>query len=318
MVGLFGIYFEKNGASSWVEKIEHKECLPKFGDLSKFCEIGSVQFMWSGAGWVILELDTISTSRALYGSLVKSPLLVGALPEAGVFSKENLEIPALIPELNFQQKLGHLYEDALAQLLEASPWLELLETNLQIQESRQNTVGELDYLLRDLNSGGLVHLELAVKFYLAVNRGGGMVFPGPDARDNYHRKLARLRERQLVLTRKCRDLLPEKYRGEEIEAKQLIYGCLFDYINAREPAVADFISPNCRRGKWLYQSELTDDFLKGRKMSEVPKPLWPVPFEGLQEMALEEFLFPVERCVMVMIAGDLCPYFVVPSGYPNS
>lgn len=267
---------------------------------------------------MILKFDPISTSRALYGSLVKSPLLVGALPEAGVFSKENLEVPELIPELSFQQKLGHLYEDALAYLLEASPWLELLETNLQIQESRQNTVGELDYLLRDLDSGGLVHLELAVKFYLAVKTGNEMVFPGPDARDNYHRKLARLREHQLVLTRKYRDYLPEKYRGEEIETKQLVYGCLFDHIDTAEPAMADFISSGCRRGKWLYQSELTDDFIKGRKMSVVPKPLWPVPFEGLQEMTLEEFSYPVGRCLMVMIAGDLCPYFVVPSEYPNS
>lgn len=319
MVGLFGIHFEEDGASRWVKKIEHEEGVPKFGDLSKFCEIGSFQFMRSGAGFLILEFDTINTSRALYGSLVQGPLLVVGLPEAGAFSKECLEIPTQLPELNFQQKLGHLYEDALAHLLEASLRVELLETNLQIQESRQNTVGELDYLIRDLSSGGLVHLELAVKFYLAVEIDEMMVFPGPDARDNYHRKLARLREHQLVLCRKYRDLLPEKYRGEEIEVKQLIYGSLFDHVDAGEPSVADFISPNCRRGKWLYQSELTNDFLKGREMRVVPKSLWPVPFELLDGFLLERWIGekPVNRCVMLRVEEDESPYFVVPRGYPS-
>ena len=267
---------------------------------------------------MILELDPHITSHALYRSLVESPLLVGALPEADVFSKGYLEISELIPELNFQQKLGHLYEDALAYLLEVSPRVELLEKNLQVQENRQNTFGELDYLLRDLESGTLVHLELAVKFYLAVETDDGMVFPGPDARDYYYRKLSRLREHQLVLTRKYRNHLPEIYQREDVETQQLIYGCLFDHLNSEELSKPDFISPKCRRGRWLYQDELTDNFINGREVSIVPKPLWPVSLEVLQGIALEQAELPISepRCMMVMIAGELCPYFVVPNDYP--
>ena len=109
----------------------------------------------------------MTTSDAVFRSLLVSPLLVDDLPNAARLSRRGFVAPAVSVELNFDQKLGHLYEDALATVLAASPSIELLERNLQIQENIHSTVGELDFLIRDGN-GTLTHLELATKFYLAV------------------------------------------------------------------------------------------------------------------------------------------------------
>ena len=176
----------------------------------------------------------ISPTQPLLQSLVGGPLLIGDLPEACSFPYQDLEIPAAPTPLNLQQKLGYLYEDALGILLEASPRFDLLARNLQLHSDTQTTLGELDFLLRDLDSDLLIHLELATKFYLAVETPSGLALPGPDARDNYFRKLQRLRSHQLTLAQNHRSALPESYQHHPIVAQQLIYGCLFDHIDAAE------------------------------------------------------------------------------------
>lgn len=269
--------------------------------------------------FLVVKPDPLNQSYALLGSLMESPLLVGDLPEAAIFSRSRLAMPEVCPQFNFQQKLGHLYEDALAHLLAASPQIELLVKNLQVQVNRKNTVGELDYLLQLLGSEKIVHLELAVKFYLAVESDEGMFFPGPDARDQYHRKLARLRQHQLVLPKIYREYLPSEYQTKMIETQQLVYGCFFDHFDSPQVAEADFLNTRCRRGRWLRDSEAVH-YLGEKNVEQIPKPLWPVPFELLEKFELEEWkpVQKLESCVMVRVAGSCLPYFIVPDGYPDS
>ena len=264
----------------------------------------------------------MTTSDAIFRSLIESPLLVGDLPNAARFSRRDLFAPSDSVQLNLDQKLGHLYEDALAIVFTSSPKIELVEQNLQIQENIHSTVGELDFLIRD-SDGTLTHLELATKFYLAVKTENGISFPGPDSRDNYDRKIQRLLSHQLTLTERHKANLPPAYRDENIVVKQLIYGCLFDHIsdhiNEAELSIPKFSNPNCRRGKWLHHAELADHFSNDSQFYLIPKHLWPVPIELLQEVPLEKWqpnMF-VDRCVMLQVDGHACPYFVAPNEYPK-
>lgn len=261
----------------------------------------------------------ISTSHALFQSLVHGPLLIGDLPEAGTFPHHHLAIQADVAPLNLQQKLGYLYEDALAVLLESSPDYDLLARNLQIRSDAHTTIGELDFLLRDLGNGQLIHLELATKFYLAVKTDTGLNLPGPDARDNYFRKLQRLRDHQLTLAKKHCDSLPEDYRHEPIVTRQLIYGCLFDPVHASDPAAPEFIEPRCRRGRWLTVDECSDFFPSNSHFQIIPKHLWPVPLDLLENIPLETWSpqTPVDRCLMVRVNDEPAPWFIAPTNYPE-
>ena len=260
----------------------------------------------------------MTTSDAIFQSLLASPLLVGDLPNVARLSRNGLVAPAVSARLNFDQKLGHLYEDALAAVFESSPDIELVEQNLQIQKNIHSTVGELDFLIRDAD-GTLTHLELATKFYLAVKTEHGITFPGPDSSDNYDRKIERLLSHQLTLTERHKANLPPAYCNENIMVKQLIYGCLFDHINEAKLSVPEFINPECRRGKWLHYAELADHFSNDSQFDLIPKHLWPVPIEFLNKIPLSKWqpnMF-VDRCVMLRINGHDCPYFVAPDEYPK-
>ena len=266
-----------------------------------------------------MTTDTAPIANALLRSLLESPLLIDDLPEAPSLSRTHLALPNTIPALNLHQKLGHLYEDALAILLRESPTLDLLKENLQIRRDIHTTVGELDFLLREKSTGNLIHLELATKFYLAVDTPDGLTLPGPDARDNYRRKLTRLRNHQLTLPSRFPDYFPETYRSEAIETKQLIYGCLFDHIHANQLANPEFISPTCRRGRWLHQYELSSYFPKETQFQLIPKHLWPMPFNLLTDIPLESWQpnEPIDRCLMIHAGVDPAPYFVSPDSYPK-
>lgn len=258
--------------------------------------------------------------KPILQSLIDSPLLLGDLPEASAFDQGALVLPGVIPALNLDQKLGHLYEEALAVLLDASPFCELLARNLQIHEPGKPTIGEIDSLLRDLRTGELIHLELATKFYLAVETREGLLLPGPDSRDNFYRKLHRLRTHKLILAKKHRSALPMEFQEEPITARHLIHGCIFDHIHSDTPAAPEFTSPLRCRGRWLTITELPIHFSPGTTFEIIPKPLWPVPPYGFADVPLMPWIPTAEipRCVMIRVDGESLPFFVTPANYPAS
>ena len=257
-------------------------------------------------------------ATAFLQSIIEGPLLVGDLPEAKCFCRSILRRPEVLPDLNLRQKLGHLFEDALASLLVASHKVDLLHQNLQLRDENRTTVGEMDFLIRQRSNSALIHLELATKFYLAVETPSGITLPGPDARDNYFRKLARLRDHQLQLPIKFRSCLPPEYQSDPITTQQLIYGCLFDHVDASQAYAPEFVLDNCRRGKWIHQQDCERHFGSDSKFELIPKALWPVPFELLEGIKLHRWTpQAIDRCVMIRADDDPTPYFVAPANYPS-
>lgn len=261
-----------------------------------------------------------STTAALFQSITQGPVLVGDLPEAPVFPHRRLKIPETAKCLEVHQKLGHLYEDALAALFEASSEFDLVRRNFQIQPDRQTTLGELDFVVRDRRSDEFIHLELAAKFYLAVETGDGLRLPGPDPIDNYYNKIRRLRTHQLVLPRIHSSSLPLELGKVNLVTQQLIYGVLFDSVHSCDRAAPEFLNPACRRGQWLRLAEARDFFGDSATLEVVPKHLWATPFELLEGSALKSWMLPdaLTRCVMLRTSGSPDPFFVVPDHFPES
>lgn len=248
------------------------------------------------------------------------------------FDQDLLELPDFssdaVAEISFEQKLGHVYEDALAVLLECSGKLDLLEKSLQVFNDEKRTLGELDYLLRI--DGKLVHLELAVKFYMIYFQDGVAYCPGPDPTDNWYNKLERLESHQLKMSQNdyAMELLVEKYGTGEVASQHLIYGRLFDHIMEKKRPIPRGMAENGQRSIWLYTSEWNANYPEIQEVTMIPKHLWPVPAKELcdkiiatlRSLSVAEMLaeiFESERCEMIYVSGWRAPIFVVPDRWPN-
>ncbi|MDP5102124.1 MAG: DUF1853 family protein [Nonlabens sp.] len=122
-------------------------------------------------------------------------------------AKESLELPA-IPHGTL---LGKRAEYFFKFCVEQSTNYELVTHNLQIFKGKV-TLGELDYILQDLKTGKLLHIELVYKFYIYdPNHTEAKIakndpikielarYVGPNRRDNLLFKLNRLHAHQLPL-----------------------------------------------------------------------------------------------------------------------
>ena len=264
-------------------------------------------------------------SQALLASLRHAPLLVGDLPEAASLDRSLFGRPDSDVALNENQKLGHLYEDALCLLLQASKRLELLADHVQVFDAGGITLGEMDTILQDRQRGCFLQLELAVKFYLAVPTAAGWKFPGPDPKDNWLRKLQRLRERQFTLAARpeAKVLLHERWGIDQIEVRQLIYGCIFYPLDASISAtLPEGVRADCRKGHWLYEKDWEQYLDDVTQVCVVPKYLWPVALtaalrHSLPRVAVEELRgLAQQRCVMFALPDAPEPYFLVPDRWP--
>lgn len=73
--------------------------------------------------------------------------------------------------------------------------------NQQIRRGKE-TLGEVDFLLKDPQTGQVSHIELVYKFYLldkSSGKSGASSWIGPNRRDSLSQKMARLRERQFPI-----------------------------------------------------------------------------------------------------------------------
>ena len=269
-------------------------------------------------------------TQALLESLRSAPLLVDDLPEAVCFDRGRFfrevqsHLPVKIPELNYSQKLGHLYEDALAHVLSESSELDLIGQSVQIFDDDKITIGELDFILKDLVSEEFIHLEIAVKFYLIDYEEGVPYYPGPDPRDNWLNKLERMREHQLQLvkldyTKRC---LLEKYGVDEVVTKHLIYGKLFDHYKSDEKPCPPAMHADCLRGAWMYLHEWEKESV-AEQVIVVPKCLWPVAVENLlgklDVVSRGDFVEEVtQRCVMIWDDERQITLFVTPNTWMKS
>lgn len=259
-------------------------------------------------------------SVALIESLKNALLLASDLPLAPTFDRSLFGDVKKDAAINFDQKLGHLYEDALEALINGSPSLSFLASHVQIFDTNKRTLGEMDFILFDRVNGRHIHLELAVKFYLARETSDGWQFPGPNANDNWQRKLDHMQQHQLILSQmpEARSLLHARFNIETIEAQQLVYGCLFVPFDCDAPPQPQSMSVDRQEGRWLYVAQWAGHFDGVEEVLLIPKPLWPVEISLdtvplFEKISVEELMdLAHQRCTMFMLEGTFEKLFLVP------
>jgi len=190
---------------------------------------------------------------------------IGFLNTPPLWTKEQFGIPQFkFPEIdstNFQShpipqclRLGHQIEHVFRQLVEASPQYDILLHNLPIKQLNR-TIGEIDFILRDVETEQVLHVELTYKFYLIDTSISELVHQliGPNRRDMFFTKMEKIKQRQFPLlhTDEGRDALQVKgIDHEKIEHQCCFKGQLFIPYPESEIHIRP-LNKACVQGYWL-------------------------------------------------------------------
>ena len=135
-------------------------------------------------------------------SLLKTATLDSAVTGFPTFDLSRLELPTVLDfELPTNLRLGHLAEKIVSHLIQSSMNYKVVYENIQILEQLK-TIGELDFIIEDIENNQLIHLELAYKFYLfdpSISTQTTYNWIGPNRNDSLMEKLDKLKTKQFPL-----------------------------------------------------------------------------------------------------------------------
>lgn len=97
-------------------------------------------------------------------------------------------------------KLGLYFENLLAYWFTVNPDFEILHKNLIITSDKK-TLGEFDFILRELSTGKVIHLEVAVKFFLQIIFNNNENWLGPNLIDSLDLKFNKIMNKQIELSK---------------------------------------------------------------------------------------------------------------------
>ena len=169
----------------------------------------------------------------------------------------------------------------------------LVAHGLQVRATRNDTVGEFDFLL-DAGPGGVEHIEFATKFYLLAERyvdTAGVATPagarldhlvGPNLVDSLGAKMRKIVDKQLVLASHpaAQALLPRPV----LQSRAHVAGWLFYPAAGAVPV--DGVAPLHCRGFWCALAEV--GALEADAWVVLPRLQWLAPYQKTaQEIAQE-------------------------------
>lgn len=176
-------------------------------------------------------------------------------------------------------RLGAYFEALLAGWLQHHPDYELLVQGEAIREGNR-TVGEVDFLYWEKTSGQLIHLEVAVKYYLSQSgQSAWEDWVGPNPSDRLARKWPRMQQHQATLLRQPAGQAWLAARGLPTpEARVLIKGCFFSHAAMPGRVIPDRAYAKHIQGGWLRQHEAQTQLTRlSRHWQHLPRLAWLAP-----------------------------------------
>ena len=135
-------------------------------------------------------------------SILQTPCLDTSITGLPTFDLAVLEVDN---DVNFllptNLRLGHVAEKVVLHAIEASTNYDTVLHNIQVLDNKQ-TIGELDFILEEVATQKLIHVELAYKFYLydpSISHEPIHNWIGPNRNDSLDQKLTKLKDKQFPL-----------------------------------------------------------------------------------------------------------------------
>lgn len=176
-------------------------------------------------------------------------------------------------------RLGHQMEAVFEQLISHSKEYGLVVQNLAVEKDKR-TLGEIDFILKDLKTGRTVHVELTYKFYLidpdipeAIDR-----LVGPNRRDTFRAKIEKIRDKQFPLLHSksgVATLSKNHIDPEEIEHQACFKAQLFTPYSDSKADIAP-LNKDCIKGYWIRFSDFEKEGFKNYTYYLPRKPEWVV------------------------------------------
>lgn len=179
--------------------------------------------------------------------------------------------PAELESLLAAQKdrrLGNYFETLWYFALQLNSRYQLIERKLQIHDG-ERTLGEMDFIVLDNETGRYAHWELAIKFYLGM---GDTVnhdaWHGPGKRDRLDLKVDHLLGRQTLLSTHPVAKAQLEQRGIVIDdCAVILKGRLFyPWQHGGPEDYPQFANPSHLRGQWLTRQQLMQSYAPGARL----------------------------------------------------
>ncbi|OIQ26090.1 DUF1853 family protein [uncultured Vibrio sp.] len=205
------------------------------------------------------------------------------------------------------RRLGFLYQHLCTKLIDNIPRYQVELEEIQLNTPSGKTLGAIDFILHNNDTGRHEHWEVAVKFYL-LHQG---VWYGPNAHDQLDKKLDRMLTHQLKMSA-TKEFTQHHSDYGELSEHLLIQGRL--YINPFSPeptptkCLGFELNPSQIAGYWCYQSQWE---LIEEPLYRMEKSCWATgltQFEHIQERPTDRFIHAQTK--------DGKFWFVVPDKWP--
>ncbi len=184
-----------------------------------------------------------------------------------------------LPSLQHNFVLGKRMESFFELLLQYSENYEILAVNTQLFREKI-TIGELDFLLKNLKNNSVLHIEMVYKFYCydPSFKEENQRWIGPNRRDTLLRKIEKLKYRQfpLLFEAESREFLQE-FNLQAENFKQL--SCFKANLFLPKYSVkTDFsmLNKNCVAGYYISLSEFLTPHYKNQQFYIPQKQDWPI------------------------------------------
>nr|WP_086940803.1 DUF1853 family protein [Thaumasiovibrio occultus] len=198
-------------------------------------------------------------------------------------------------------RLGFYYQWLVRQAIIASNDYDLIAEEVIIQGDKQ-TLGAIDFLVRDRVTSELEHWEVALKFYLQ----SGSQWLGPNVKDALERKYERMLSHQLRLTSTAeyQRSWGETY-GLPTQHRAIIQGYLF--ASGEALSLAEWVNPEAIKQDWYFIQEISDQWRR------IEKPDWISPPSFSDALTID---YPLQRPIQCINQQGLRG-FIVPGGWPD-
>ncbi|MCI4670141.1 MAG: DUF1853 family protein [Bacteroidia bacterium] len=192
------------------------------------------------------------------------------------------------------KRLGRYFEHLLFTFIKLNPNYRLIFSNKVIKVKKQS-IGELDLVFQDLQSGEVIHMELAVKFYLGLGDTSRWEnWYGPSLRDRLDFKMDKLLNKQIKFSN--HPSLDEVWQKEKLRPTKrcvLLKGYLF-YPTPKEVA-PEFAFKGHNKSQWMEAEVFSLD--RDKVYKKIPKLRWLSKntlnnLESDRELKIEEQNFP--------------------------